>query len=71
MDTAPAANPDPAREITATLPIDNFLRQTLLVAAVTVSAGDLESPEELAPMREVYVFGSPADFSTSVVGAER
>ena len=53
----PTSNSDPALEANIQAPVDNLLEQVILVQGVAVDTGGAESPDELSPVREIYLFG--------------
>lgn len=59
LPTDSSVNSDPAKEITQTIPIDNYLEQVLFVQVyAAASDGSLAIPTD-SPFREIYVFGGP------------
>jgi hypothetical protein len=59
VETTPTENSDPTREVVADILTENFLEQTVLVKAFTVSADNRESIDTHTPEREIYLFGGP------------
>lgn len=59
VETTPTENADPTREVIADILTENFLEQTVLVKAFTVSADNRESIDSHSPEREIYLFGGP------------
>ena len=58
-DTAPLSNFDEAALTTISVPVSNYIGQSLLVMAFTVDGGGHESVEQFTPFREIYIRGTP------------
>jgi len=57
-------NADPFSYVDLTLPVDNAKRLLMGVLATTVDVDGNESPEEEAPLREIFVFGDAGSVSS-------
>ncbi len=56
-ESTPTRNPLNTVTTELQIPVDNMLKQTMLVAGVSVDVDGTEAPEDKSPLREVYLFG--------------
>lgn len=51
-------NSDPSAEMTINLPVANVTGESLLVIGITTDGKGLECPEDISPVREIYMIGA-------------
>lgn len=52
------------------MPVDNLLEQVILVQGLTLDINGKESPDNLSPVREIYLFGSDAASSAVTINGD-
>jgi hypothetical protein len=65
-DATALANADPLTTTTINIPVDNFIKQPLLIAGFTMDVNGIESPDGDNPIREEWIFGAEGDTGPSV-----
>jgi hypothetical protein len=68
QDSDQINNSDPNAELSFNVELANYSRSTLLVQALTVDGGGLESVEGLSPSREVYFWGDSGSILPGLAG---
>ncbi len=56
-ESTPTRNPLNSVSTELQIPVDNMLKQTMLVAGISVDVDGTEAPEDKSPLREIYLFG--------------
>lgn len=62
-DSAPLVVETEGVDISISVPVDNFLEKAVAVIAVEVDSEGKESPEELSPYRETFLYGNLFDLA--------